>query len=94
MGVWEDHGIVHIRDAVVVGKFETASVTLYWNTDYMCHGYVRITPFGPTRAILGYYNIGSPGEEVDRLFDQFIDREGLSQLEFICFRCRYSPWAR
>jgi len=83
LGVWEDHGVVYIRGAIVIGKFETGSVTLYFDTDLVHHGYVRITPFSPTRAILGYYNIGSPKEEVDGLFDQFIEQEGLSNLELI-----------
>ncbi len=83
LGVWNDHGVVHVRGAVVIGKFETGAVTLYFNTDYIKHGYARITPFSPTRAILGYYNIGSPSEKVSELFEQFIIHEGLSSLEYI-----------
>jgi flavin-dependent dehydrogenase len=83
MGLWEDHGMVHIRGAIVIGKFDASNINLYWDTDYTCHGYMRITPFGPTRAVLGFYNIGSPAEKVDELFERFLVREGLSNLEFI-----------
>lgn len=83
LNLWEDRGVVFIRGAIIIGEFKTDTTTLYFNADYICHGFMRITPFSPTRAMLGYYNIGSPEEEVDRLFEMFLDREGISKFEFI-----------
>lgn len=83
MDIWEEYGQVYIRGAVAMGSFETDTTKIYWNTGYAGHGYARVTPFSPTHAIVGLYNIGAGMFEMDRLFTKFIEEEGLAHLEYI-----------
>lgn len=85
LGVWEDAGHVNIITAFVFGSFMPGSSTIYFNTEYCGTGYVRITPFDPTKAILGLYVIGEQYNEfdLDKLLMKFIEIEKLSNMEII-----------
>ncbi|MDO7786445.1 FAD-dependent oxidoreductase [Desulforamulus aquiferis] len=81
LGVWEEYGQVHIWSALTIGQFKTDSTTIYFNTDYAGEGYARLTPFDSFHAIVDLYNIGKDKFETDKLYNNFIAKEGLSNLE-------------
>ncbi len=83
LGVWEDAGLVRIIGGVAVGDFNHESSSLYLDTSYAGSGYARLTPFSSTQAILGLYAIGCAEFDLERLFSVFLQKEGLSKLDFL-----------
>lgn len=85
LGVWEELDKVYIYEGIAVGSFNCNSSTIYFNTDYAGTGYARITPFNPTKAIIGLYVIGKRNVEMDLslLFERFIKQENLKHLDFV-----------
>lgn len=83
LGIWEDEGLVHVIGGVALGKFDSGSSSIYFDTTYAGSGYARLTPFSSTQAILGLYAIGSYKFELEKLFSIFLEKEGLSKLDFI-----------
>lgn len=83
LGIWEEKGLVRSIGGVVVGHFDPHASYLYLNTEYAGTGYARLTPFSSTEAIVGLYTIGLDEFQSERLFSEFMIKEGLSKLEFI-----------
>ncbi len=83
LGVWEDCGRVHIREAMAVGSFDINTSNLYFDTEYAGHGYARILPLRPTQAMIGLANISTDETDLDSLFTKFIEKEDLAHLEFV-----------
>ncbi|MFZ5642966.1 MAG: NAD(P)/FAD-dependent oxidoreductase [Bacillota bacterium] len=83
LGVWKQHGVVHIIGGVAIGSFKTDSSVFYLDTEYAGQGYARITPFSFSQAIVGLYYIGPMEPDLKKLFTIFIEKEGLEHLEFI-----------
>jgi digeranylgeranylglycerophospholipid reductase len=84
LNVWEDEGPIRIIEAVVIGNFDPDASTLYFNTEYAGTGHARLTPFNSVQAILSLYVIGLNNYDTETLFKNFIQTEGLSNLELIC----------
>ncbi|MHB1394347.1 MAG: FAD-dependent oxidoreductase [Clostridia bacterium] len=83
LGVWEDEGLVRVMGGVALGNFNPESSSLYLDTSYAGSGYARLTPFSSTQAILGLYTIGCDAFDTERLFSVFLQKEGLTKLEFL-----------
>lgn len=83
LGLWQEEGTVNIMAGVVLGRFEPTSAAIYFNTEYAGTGYARITPFSSTRAMIGLYDIGHDIFDLYRLYQKFLQYEGLENLEFI-----------
>jgi flavin-dependent dehydrogenase len=83
LNVWEDLGLVRIINGIAIGNFDPDSVSMYMNTDYAGTGFARLTPFNSTQAILSLYVIGLDNYELEILFNNFIQAEGLDSLEIL-----------
>lgn len=82
-GVWVDKELVWVIGAVVLGSFDSQSASLYLDTSYAGTGFARLTPFSKTQAILGLYPIGNYQYALEKLFTDFIKKEGLDNLEIM-----------
>ncbi|HYF84523.1 MAG TPA: dehydrogenase [Clostridia bacterium] len=83
LGIWEDEGLVRIMGGVALGDFNQESASLYLDTSYTGSGYARLTPFSSTQAIVGLYTIGCDEFDSERLYSAFLQKEGLTNLEFL-----------
>ncbi len=81
LGVWEDCGKVYIHSALTLGEFDTGTQLIYFNTEYAGRGFGRLTPFSNYHAIVDLYGIGIDKYEMEKKFEQFLEYEGLSDLE-------------
>ncbi|MDA8335124.1 MAG: FAD-dependent oxidoreductase [Peptococcaceae bacterium] len=82
LGVWKDIELVHVRGGVAFGAFKPTSTTIYFNRKYAGKGYARLGPINSTQAIVGLYQIGDSEYEVDSHYKNFLEFEGLENLEF------------
>jgi digeranylgeranylglycerophospholipid reductase len=83
LGLWQDEGLVSIMGGVALGNFNHESASLYLDTSYAGTGYARLTPFSSTQAIVGLYAIDCEKLDTERLFSVFLQKEGLTNLEFL-----------
>lgn len=82
LGVWTDYGMVHLRGGLAYGSFKPSSTTVYFNTRYAGRGFARLGPINETQAIVGMCQIGDSEFEIDTLYKNFMESEGLEDLEF------------
>lgn len=82
LGVWQDIEKVHLRGGVAYGAFKPTSTTVYFNKKYTGQGFARLGPVNSTQAIVGLCQIGDNEYEVDKHYKDFLEVEGLADLEF------------
>lgn len=82
LGVWKDFGIVHLRGGVAYGAFNPHATTVYFNTKYAGRGFARLGPISSNQAVVGMCQIGDSEYEIDKHYKDFIEFEGLEDLEF------------
>lgn len=83
MGVWQDEDAVAIIGGTALGSFDINSSTIYFNTEYAGTGYGRVTPMNQQCAVVGLYIFGRPEIQALKLFQKFIQMEGLDKLEYL-----------
>ena len=91
LNVWEDEGVMRVFGGVALGSFHDETAVMYLNTEYAGSGYARITPFSPTKAIVGLYDDRHDEFDTERLFAKFLDYEKLNKLEFL-YKLRTPPF--
>lgn len=82
LGIWQDYGLVHLRGGLAYGAFKPTSTTVYFNEKYAGRGFARLGPINTTQAIIGMCQIGDSEYEIDSLYKDFLEFEGLEDLEF------------
>lgn len=85
LGVWQDEGAVHIIGGIALGKFDTDTSNIFFNTEYAGTGYARVTPFSENQAIIKLYIIGRGECDREMLFKRFLQQENLRHLEFLYY---------
>ncbi|WP_273483233.1 FAD-dependent oxidoreductase [Desulforamulus ruminis] len=92
LGVWQEYGTVYIHSGLAAGEFDIRTQSVYFNTAYAKQGYGRLTPISNYQAVVDLYGIGMDPWEMDKKFQQFLETEGLSDLQ-MTFRMILPPFS-
>ncbi|MFZ5644679.1 MAG: FAD-dependent oxidoreductase [Bacillota bacterium] len=82
LGVWKEMAKVHLRGGLAYGAFKPTGTTIFFNKKYAGKGFARLGPINSTQAIVGMCQIGDNEYETDRHYKDFLEFEGLEDLEF------------